>query len=491
MTTLAIRVPSSAPTIYGADVVPSARFTINPVLRAARAAAPSTLGPPTALSDLTVEVQDLTFAAPTLLPYARSMQFQDTISEPGSGSFIVQNNDDDAFFSLALDTPRFATYRVLGNAAWTMLVEDFDKTMIGPNEDAEATKWSGRGHLAYLERGLVYPSRGVGTLPIEEDRLFNWTSPVFDDSGWGSVHSPGRAMQIMIPGGWGSTTVGTLVDRQFPDWDASALWPSPGTAYKGTPGDVYFRQTVNLAAPGTYMVFVLMDNTGEFYVDGTLMASPGSDNGNGFARVTTVTLDLSAGPHTFAAHVLNRARPGQPYNTDGTQQRNPGMLLWTLYPVDPTGAGPTLVDYLPGTPRPIPAGNAIAHSDSTCKAVAFPAAPPGMTPGQVIRLAVEEAQARGALVGVTLNFDDTNDSNGAPWPNVADIATKVGTDLLTFFKELAGTYVDLWMQPASLVLHAFNYKSMGNITSIDFHPPTNPYDASTGNLTALTQHGGI
>ena len=489
MPTLAVLDVDHAPDVFGIDPIGPRTLAVAAVNRAARVAGPSTVGPPLSLSQLTCEVQDVAFAAPYSLVNARSQQFQDTLSEAGSGSFVLQNDDADNA-TLTLDDPRFVTFRVNGAGAWTMLVEAFEKTLVGSAEDAEATKWSGRGHLAYLERGVVYPSRGVNTLPIEEDRLFNWTSPVFDDSAWGHVHSPGRAMQIMIPGGWGSTSVGTLVDRQFPDWDASALWPSPGTAYKGTPGDVYFRQSVTIVAQGTYTLFIIMDNTGEFYVDGTLVGSPGSSDGNGFHTQTVATVDLSPGTHTFAAHVLNIARPTQPYNADGTQDRNPGMLMWALYPVDATGAGPTLVDYLPGTHRPIPAGNAIAHSDSTCRAAAFPASPPGMTPGQVIRIALEEAQGRGALAGVALDFTDDVDSNGSPWPNVADIATKVGNDLLTFYREIAGTYVDLWMQPGSLTLSAYRNGTMGSLTGVTFHPPTDLYDPSSGNLTALTIRGG-
>ena len=497
MATLAVLDAVSPPRVFGASPALAAGISISAATRAAGPFAPSTFGAPFALSDLTVGVQDETFAAANALANARTMQFQDAISEPGSGSFIVQHDDAD-LAAVTLSPASFVTYSVQGVNAWTMLVEAFESTAVASGEDgAQATRFSGRGHLAWLERGLVYPSRGVGQQPIEEDRQFNWTSPAYDDSGWGTADVIGLSEDVIEEGGWGYPFTGrSLVDVQFPDWQAAVLWVAPSTPYAGIPGEVYFRQLFVVPTDGTYMTFVLIDNAGEFYIDGQLICAPGSGGpstfGNGFSQQTVSTLLLSAGTHLCAAHVTNQLNGAVPISGDGTQPTNPGMLLWCMYPVDAAGAGPQLVDHtITDLAFVSPAGVATAKSRGWCKMVAFPASPPGMSVGHVMRIALEECQARGALTGVSLAFSDSLDSNGNAWPVVADIATKVGTDLLTFFRELAGTYVDLWMEPASLILHAYRFGEMGSTPGVSYHPPTDPYDASSGNLTVLQQRGAI
>jgi hypothetical protein len=109
-----------------------------------------------------------------------------------------------------------------------------------------------------------------------------------------------------------------------------------------------------------------------------------------------------------------------------------------------------------------------------------------MTPGEVLRHVIEEAQARGGLPSVELAFTDETDSDGVPWPETTDIATKVGYDLWTFFKELCATYIDLWMEPASFRLWAWNKGGRQTARDPNFRSPTDPLDPMSGNLVNLT-----
>lgn len=63
---------------------------------------------------------------------------------------------------------------------------------------------------------------------------------------------------------------------------------------------------------------------------------------------------------------------------------------------------------------------AIVHTDTTWSMLAFPASVPGLTPRHILRLALEEAQARGTtdLDHVTIAGTDTADPTGAAYPEV-------------------------------------------------------------------------
>jgi chromosome segregation protein len=76
-------------------------------------------------------------------------------------------------------------FDIMGWPAWTLLCEESANQSVAQGEDAEqVTVWSGRGHMALLERGVIYPSGGTGRLPIQDDRTFNWSSIEYDDSTW-------------------------------------------------------------------------------------------------------------------------------------------------------------------------------------------------------------------------------------------------------------------------------------------------------------------
>jgi hypothetical protein len=127
-------------------------------------------------------------------------------------------------------------------------------------------------------------------------------------------------------------------------------------------------------------------------------------------------------------------------------------------------------------------------SDGSWQCLAYPPTPPGMTPGEVIRHAVSEAQARGAIGEVRLGFDDRYDSGGNPWPVEGNIATKVGTNLWVFIgEEMAATYVDVSMAPGDFTLQAWGKGKRGRNRGpvLAAAPPTNP---DAGNLRGLTHH---
>lgn len=71
------------------------------------------------------------------------------------------------------------------------------------------------------------------------------------------------------------------------------------------------------------------------------------------------------------------------------------------------------------------------------RALAYPAAAPGMTAGQIIMILLVEAQARGELPGWGVTFSADLDSSGTPWPErVPQFTCRVGTTYAEVFRQL-------------------------------------------------------
>jgi hypothetical protein len=211
-------------------------------------------------------------------------------------------------------------------------------------------------------------------------------------------------------------------------------------------------------------------------LDGAHIFSPGQsitgDTQIGFQQTSKATLDLTAGLHSIAARVVNAAPTG----------------------ANPTGFAFTVVTQFPdGTLGAIEGSSSVAGG---ALVIEYPAVEPGMTPGEAFLFALNEARTGTALGGgratgdplaavnlVSTTFDETFDTDGVPWPSTAMIATKVGTTLLTFLRELAAAgHLDFAMTPGALILNAWVGGTRGDPSGVDFHSPTDENDPTTGNL---------
>jgi len=71
----------------------------------------------------------------------------------------------------------------------------------------------------------------------------------------------------------------------------------------------------------------------------------------------------------------------------------------------------------------------------------------GATPGTVLATFIDEAQTRGALVGITYDFDATDDSELEPWPTTLDLIEKAGRDGLALINKLTELAIDVSISP--------------------------------------------
>lgn len=418
------------------------------------------LGTPTA--EITAELfryPDLTTTVATL-SLSHSRTWQDVLSEAGAGQITLQN-DDPALSDFEDDGDDIVVFKYRGERALAMLCERKTERVVAQGEEHDqTTTYSGRGHLALLERVMVYPASGVGRKPIEEDRLFNWTSPNFDDTGWVTAKTLGTVQDAVDIVAFIYSVAPSEIDTNLPH-NVLRVFAAPGstsTFLVAPAGSCYFRESFTVASTDTYYLTFFCDDQGEFYFDGQRVAEI---KGVNWLGVATAQVDLSAGTHLAAARVENLSATGSL------------KYGWAIWELDDNGQPGALV--WSGAPA--------------TKIAAYPSEPPGMTAGTAMRIVVEEAQDRGYLTDLTLNFTDTYDSDGVPWTVSADIATKTGTDVLTFLRELAATYVDLWMDPSDIKLWAWNVDGRGATLTGEIKAPTSATDPSSGNLRSYIRSG--
>lgn len=420
-------------------------------------------------SRLTVElvsVDDIDTVVATF-PHAIARSWQEPFSEPGNGTAVLKSADAD--LALYERGGRQLLYYLLdGERVFGIVLEDYENVAVSRAEEkAQNRSLIGPGLLALTRRARVYPPVGVDRRPIVEDRSFSWPAPEYDASAWGAASTvcdiATAKVSWLIP--W---------DTEFPDDTAEVVWDADGTVTASIPGELFLRWENVTTGDGPHILFAGSDNYAEAFVESQLSGTPGVGDASylsGFTRTTQTALDLSAGSHVIAMHVVNV--PFTPGNNSTLEVGNPAGAVWALYTVDAAGGLGTLV----------------AHSTAAdAVMLARPATPPGMTPGQALKIALDEAQARGCFPYLGYDFDEELDSAGEPWPIVGDIATKVGTDVLTFIRELAGTYIDVRMG-LDLTLHAYIKGTYGEPLAVELHPALDPTDPTSGNLAELSHKG--
>lgn len=353
--------------------------------------------------------------------------WQDVHNDAGAGRIVVQNDDPDLASVDYFDVLRFELDGVTRFAA---LVERKARATVAGGEEAdEATELSGRGVVALLEDGVVFPEGGPGRARFSETRVFNFASPSFDDSGWTTPVASTQTQMEFSPEGW-------------PDPDAVYLWDRYSAVDGTPPGDVYLRHNFNVPADDTVVeVWIDVDDEFELWLDGQPLVSD-TFNPLSLGVPEHPRLKLDAGDHLLALRARN------------LNDLKAGVILSVLE-LDAAGV---VVGTLTNTAAP------------GWRAVGYPPSPPGFTPGRVLRVLLEETQARGALAGVTLSFTDGADSAGRAWPVAPDLAFPVGTDLLSVLKQIAESYLDFKMTP-NLVLHA--WATRGTTTTVAFEPGVN------------------
>ena len=399
---------------------------------------------------------------PNILPTVAQLtgsyrrQWQDELNEVGSAQMTIANEDDQSTFVRPGDVVRFVDD---GYACFAWIIREINRAQIAEGEEHDqVTVFTGDGLLSMLTEGVVYPARGPDVKPFADERLFSWPSVDYTDDWW--LH----ATELGGPyAGYWNEGIVNWPGSNSANW----IWANLPNALEWAPGGpCYVRQTFTVPdGVRTLRMYLILDAEGDIYIDGQYQTSAYYDAEP--VSPTELDIDITPGVHNVAIVCTNDVDP------EADEIHNPGGVLFTCFGINSIG------EYTPA--------ESICDSNADWRIVEYPPYPPGMTPGEVMRHAVQEAQNRGALIDLTLGFTDELDSDGNPWPQYTNIATDCGTDVLTFFRELCNTYIDMWMEPAQFRLHAWVKGMRGShIPDVDLHPPTDIFDPWSGNLAGLS-----
>lgn len=424
------------------------------------------------LSDLSTVVASLDDIASLPPSNAASPVLRGEENDTGSGALFVHYTHP-AFDEVRRG--RVLAWKLDGVAkAWT-LIDSCDNVTVAPREQIGKTI-AGMGALSYVKRGLVLSRLGLGVIPIPATRNWNWTSNEYDDSAIVWEGATEIVRQDLAGGGtlWGGayTAGATLPDLRMLTQSATA-WDDPNAFWIGATGwtdtnagalgTSYFRSPDGSFTPpatGWYRIEWAGSYYSAAWLDGVLL-------GETFSGGSFVLVQLSAG----VDHTLALSNEVVSFSIDS-----------------PDHVGGVIASVLPCDEQGNVTGSPLLHTDSTWLVNPFPPAQPGMTPGEVWGFIIAEAQARGALTHIALDFDDDLDSFGNPWPEEVLMSTIIHTDYLTLAREfVAHAFVDIWatVEGDYIVLHMVPFGQRGTaLASIDFRPVTIPDDGpSSGNIT--------
>jgi hypothetical protein len=367
-------------------------------------------------------------------------QWQSTLSEADVAQVQLANNDPNLAAIVAnwqAEINQFIRFDLDGIARFLMLIERIDTTAIAQSEEVdEVTTIAGRSSLAMWESAIVMPPNGVSGQPYTETRVFDWGASELSIGSWspavlltqagqGSEGEPPPECPVRwlgYPLGWSDPT-------------GYWVWSQAAGAGPAMPaGTSYFARDVGIPADGYYAVYAAADTRYEMKIDGVLIDTfdeERSKEGYQFTRRSDIY--LTAGNHRIAMKVTNDS---------GTSLAG---FLFALWSVDEDRDDDTL----------------ILRADASWGAVGYPTNPPAFTAGKVIRILLEEAQANGTLIGWTLSFTDTHDSDGVAWPVDQQWSFRVGMDLLSVLKQMGASDIDFAASASALTLHAYKFGTMG------------------------------
>lgn len=374
------------------------------------------------MSSVRAWLHDASFSTPAVreLDESFARTWQDQLNDAGSGQLSLQNDDPDL---ADCGLRRIVRFDLDDEPAFAMIIESKRRQSTAAGEEAdENTDLTGRGTLALWERMVVYPEAPLSWSPFADDRLFTFAAIGFDDSGWSPV--------VVTPE---AGNYGEIAD--WPDPTAAWVWDrdNDGVGVYSPLGDVYLRKAFTTVDEQTVEVRGAADDAFDAYLDGVRILTEGPVF---IGQSQSTQLGLSAGDHVLAVKARN----------NNTLKAGFRLTMMTV------NTDATL-------------GAVVVNTDDTWVCLGYPATPPGFTPGAIVRILLEEAQARGGLADVTLGFDDDVDSDGTAWPDAPDVAFRVGLDGLSVLRQLAETYVDVAMAPDELRLDAWVHDGRGAATA--------------------------
>ena len=395
------------------------------------------------------------------------VNFQDALNDTGSGSLTLQLDDPDV--ALLVPGTEVRCY-MWGDVVFTW--EILQKPRIrryDPGEEAQHTlQVAGRGRSILLDKATIYPPKGLSNAINAQHRIYSFASVDFPNAGtWGTawqgtqanVVDPERASFIEYTSELegGEEVVETVIVPAPIGWPVPEAFWIWGQADTYPTGRNYFRQTFTLTSEQTVAFFVTADNLYTLYLDGTPILGE-TEFVSCWQEYKRQDMTLPAGTYTVAAIAYNAPWP--------PEYSNPAGFIFACCVVD----------------RDNEIVSNILVSDASWYALPYPDPDPGWTPGQILLDAIGEAQARGSLAGFTVDFTESNDSLGNPWPFLPGFSIPIGNSVLDVLNGLVDQgWVDWRVKPGGKLLQMFNQTAIATESGITYQ--------ATGNVDTQTIRG--
>lgn len=389
------------------------------------------------------------YVGTTMLEPVTTPTFRDPIDD--IGSFTVTLANDDADLALC-DFDAILRFEVDGLPVFSGIIRKREIVHLAAGEEHDhVTALSGPGYLGIGFRDVIYPSRGLRSLPIELVRSLAWPSVDFDDSGWPLAKKVNRQREYAT---WRSP-----LPHIWPD--TTAWWIAPNrsdfTSVNAPTGAHLYRKTFTLAADATVRIYGAGDNSLVAYLDGAPITE-----GRSFTEGQYIEMELSAGTHLIAARGNNYAKATLP---------NPTGIIMAAFEVGDSG---------------LLVGDPVFNTDATWRCIYIGSdPPPGFNPGEALHLLKAETDI---FDGTTFDFTETQDSAGQPWAEFPEITVKVGRTYTEVLRELAAAgIIDVAAAPGASVIRAWNYGTRGRLRSKSLNQT--PGDPNASEFLQLRHHG--
>lgn len=348
----------------------------------------------------------------TIVAAAMEPGFTDPDNDHGGGDLRIQLDQFDAGLFAYRNIVRVYDD---GVAVFSWIIKNRQRVEVPASKKKGAAgrllSVSGPGALAVLQGGAVFPEQGFSSRNVTK-RRFDFSSKDLDDTAWGAPVVLNPAPHP-LPEGWNAYEA---------KWVHGTNDPAPVLV-----GTCYYRLSIAAAvppggAPTTGMLHALWasaDDGMEVVVASETVFDV--DSPYAWAQFQKRDIEVPYGPiWTYAVRHTNR----------GAGSTNVAGLLLALVDYKEGGS-----EFQTG-PGGLGVDSVIYTGGPGWKCLPYPANPPGLPTGKILRLLVEENKAKGALPGLGLGFADLTDSAGQSWGTPVEQTFPVGMDLLEVLEQM-------------------------------------------------------
>jgi len=409
--------------------------------------------------------------------YDAALQVQ--LSEVGSGRFALLRSDPKATAAI-LAKGNLVKVKTGGLYRGSWWIEEPVETLTSGREaSGESQQIKGRGALAYIERGSVYPP----VWPVQPITFCSASSGVNDAAGATTVVCAKPAGMVS-----GDTMLAAVA---FAGGTGKVIATPPGwSAIQRVDQDVdvgvaLFVRTAGTTNPATYSWAFTSSTKAVVNIVALANASPdytqysvNSDtSGAGTAILQpSVSVGLVDGALlTFAASTVGSGMtPAAGYTEAADNSGTTGRKLESAYRLGPSLGDTGDVTTVNSTSGPWIGIHIYLPSAATNDAVFA-----GETFGAILSTLIDRAMARGTMGSLLYDFTATVDSQGNPWPDTFDLTFHAGASLLDVWRHLVSlgleggmshdlhlsAYVDLSRDKTAEVIFRKGYHFLGDVAN--------------------------